>query len=543
MLVGTHTAEALRETLVALRAGQAALDIYQRGGRIVRVVRNGAPPLDARPGDAPPAPSIREIGRGGLAPVLSDAATFYRLKERRGRVEEVPCNPPKEVIDALLDPAVVLPLRRLEGIVTTPMLRRDGSVVDSSGYDAATGVYLELPPALTVRTGTTPEDARAALTTLKEPFADFPFRTEADRSAALSMILTIVGGNLISGSRPVGLSNAATPKTGKTLKLDVIGIIALGRGIPRMIYSASDAEMRKVMTTLSMAGTAVALFDNVADKFGGAALDAVTTNDGAGVADRIMGGNTLHVGEMRAFLIASGNGMRYRGDMASRVIVSELYTDHPHPEHRSGFKYPDLTGHVRANRARYLGAALTILRAYLIAGQPKQALAKQFGAFKGWSDLIRGALVWAGAVDPYVGADESDADVRVLEWAGALAAWQGCFGERPMTSAEVAVLLNEKDISDESKLLRESLADFAFKGTKLDSSVLGCSLRGWCGRKVGRYQVLKAPDKKHNAVAWYVKADPVYGPCLTCGSRGRRKNGDGFLVCDTCVFADEAPIQ
>ena len=46
-----------------------------------------------------------------------------------------------------------------------------------------------------------------------------------------------------------------------------------------------------------------------------------------------------------------------------------------------------------------MAAALTILRGFVAAGRPDQKL-DAWGSFVAWSDLVRQAIVWAGATDP-----------------------------------------------------------------------------------------------------------------------------------------------
>ena len=50
-------------------------------------------------------------------------------------------------------------------------------------------------------------------------------------------------------------------------------------------------------------------------------------------------------------------------------------------------------------RAEYVAAALTVVRAYVVAGKPDVGL-PPFGSFEKWSTLVRASLVWAGACDP-----------------------------------------------------------------------------------------------------------------------------------------------
>ena len=54
---------------------------------------------------------------------------------------------------------------------------------------------------------------------------------------------------------------------------------------------------------------------------------------------------------------------------------------------------------IRRDRATYVRAALTILRAYIVAGRPKQKR-KPLGSYEEWSRLIRDALLWLGEPDP-----------------------------------------------------------------------------------------------------------------------------------------------
>jgi hypothetical protein len=70
-----------------------------------------------------------------------------------------------------------------------------------------------------------------------------------------------------------------------------------------------------------------------------------------------------------------------------------------HPEERTGFRHPRLLEHVRERRAALLSAALTIVRAYVVAGRPDMQL-RPMGSYEAWTSLIRSALVWADLSDP-----------------------------------------------------------------------------------------------------------------------------------------------
>src|SRR5262249_3875877 len=86
------------------------------------------------------------------------------------------------------------------------------------------------------------------------------------------------------------------------------------------------------------------------------------------------------------------------GDTPRRVLPIRLESPLERPEERTGFRYPNLRAHVLANRGPLLSAALTILRAYCVAGRPDQGLTP-WGGFEGWSDLVRNTVVWCGLPD------------------------------------------------------------------------------------------------------------------------------------------------
>jgi hypothetical protein len=102
---------------------------------------------------------------------------------------------------------------------------------------------------------------------------------------------------------------------------------------------------------------------------------------------------------MLSLLCGTGNNISVRGDMGRRVIRARLVSRVESPQSRSGFKYPDLEGHVRANRVDLVCGALGLLASYLKSGSPRVAL-PAFGSFDEWSGIVRSAIVWAGFPDP-----------------------------------------------------------------------------------------------------------------------------------------------
>jgi hypothetical protein len=102
---------------------------------------------------------------------------------------------------------------------------------------------------------------------------------------------------------------------------------------------------------------------------------------------------------VRTVMIASANNCRVSSHLVRRSIHCRIDPNVERPELRTGFQIPDLLAYVRREGAALLGAALTIVRAYAVAGRPT-VTARPMGSYGAWCRVVRDALVWAGGGDP-----------------------------------------------------------------------------------------------------------------------------------------------
>src|SRR5262249_46812711 len=156
-----------------------------------------------------------------------------------------------------------------------PTLRADGSILQSSGYDDQSELLFDpgndvFEP---VPDRPTRDDAKGALDKLLAIVVDVPFSTEAHNAAWIACVLSAVGRSYIDGCVPLFAIDANIRGAGKSLLADIASIIATGRAAPRMAQPDTDAESRKVITSLLMEGTRLALIDNINRPLGSAALD------------------------------------------------------------------------------------------------------------------------------------------------------------------------------------------------------------------------------------------------------------------------------
>lgn len=378
-------------------------NIFQRDGRLVHVVRVTEADADESPITG--TPHIRIMA---LATVRERITRVARVKKFDGRSKRwAPALPSEPLVQAVIARGEYPGIRPLVGIIEAPSLRPDGSIIQSPGYDSATG-YLYAPSDEFPRVPDAPTqvDARSALAELEEPFGEFPFAGPEHRATAIAAVLTVLARPAIAGSTPATIHEANTRGSGKTLKADTVSTIATGRPTAKMQYPSSDDELEKILGAYALRGALLVNFDNVTRTFGGGPLDRCLT-----------AGDEVPAVRWRALIMATGNNVAVAGDTSRRVLISRLESPLENPEERQNFRHPNLIEWVRANRPRLVVAALTVLRAWYVAGRPA-GNCKVWGSFEAWSQIVPPAIVFAGGADPMgtrpTATAEDDAEKRAL---------------------------------------------------------------------------------------------------------------------------------
>jgi len=358
--------------------------LFQRAGRLCEVVQLGMP-------------VIRDLAVPGVLDYLSRAARWLRYDEKQGLV---PTSPPAVIASVVLERPRA-GVRQLDAVTTSPVLLPDGSILQDRGYSELARVWLEPSVQVQVQDWPTREEARAAVAVLKDIFREFLFRSEADFSVVLAAVLSpLVKPAIHNAPAPLVVVSAASPGAGKSLLTDVIVKIASGQPPAIRPYTpGSSEEWMKKLTSYVLAGPVINVFDNVVRPIGDEGLDILLTANGW--ADRLLGSNAAPVLPLPGVWMASGNNVAVQGDTVRRVLVVRLEVDRDRPQERPTERGEQgLRDEVDRRRAELLGSALTILRAYCVAGRPEVGL-PPWGSFPAWSGLVRGALVWAGCADPY----------------------------------------------------------------------------------------------------------------------------------------------
>ena len=379
----------IRETETLLL--QAGTQIYTRAGSLVRPVIDTVP---AAKGGTTTIARFRSFCQPSLADHLARTIRYRRFDKRCE--DWVDTNPPPDMIGAMLAREGEWRLPPVAGIITTPTLRQDGSLLSAPGYDAETRLYLALDPDFRLPPMSdrpTRIQAEKALRLLEDLLAGFPFVEPVDKAVALSGILTAVVRGTISVA-PLHAIRAHSPGTGKSLLVDIASVIATGRQCPVIAAGKTEEETEKRLGALLRDAVAVVSIDNVNGELGGDMLCQMTERPLVRV--RILGRSEAPELEIRSTTFATGNNLTLVGDMTRRTVLCTLDAKVERPELREfGF---DPVERVMADRGAYVAAVMTIIRAYQAAGSPK--VCGPIGSYGDWSAMVRAPLIWLGHADP-----------------------------------------------------------------------------------------------------------------------------------------------
>ena len=457
--------------------------LYQRGGRLVRVVKS-LTRLDGKLGRPEGALSIAPADVAHLRDELTRMID-WRVRDKRmrgGGTKAIDC--PAQVAASVMTRSEWPDVPVLIGTAEAPTLRADGSILDAPGYDKRTGILLRIGPGdfPPIPRDPSKDDAIAALRIIEEPLRDFPFTSEAGRAVALAAMLTGLIRRTLEAAPLFGFS-APTPGAGKTLLAQVIAIMMTGR-VPAVVAQVrDDAEQRKLLFAALLAGDQVILIDNCKWPLGGTEMCAMLTS--AENRDRFLGRSEMADVPTNALFLATGNALAFHEDITRRALMAVLNPQMEHPEHRP-LSAAELRHRVLANRSNLVVAGLTILRAFHCAGRPSQGL-QPLGSFEPWSDWVRSALVWLDHTDPVEmkkAVEASDSTTKAI--AALLAVWHELFGDVPTTTSSAVMLLDAPTVPGmaDPKLdaLRSAITEALPPGRQGITKSLGWLFRGKEGR-------------------------------------------------------------
>ncbi|MBX3397702.1 MAG: DUF3854 domain-containing protein [Gemmataceae bacterium] len=487
--------------------------LYKRGGALVQIVEQveDSPDTETIRRYAG-APVIRDLPAAMLREKLSEFAYFMKTKvvgENRYQTAE---HPPDWCVSAIQSRGNWPGIRNLVAIVGHPVMLPNGSILARDGYDPGTGLLVQLDTDVSIDVPGKPtrDDAKAAVVVLLDSIRDFPFAGEEYKSAMVAGMLTSLAWLMFDGPAPLFLIDKNVRSAGAGLLADVPAIMLTGRRSPVMAYSAKSEEMRKKITTLAIAGERLAMLDNLSGPVGSDVLDAALTT--TVWRDRVLSTNREYVGPLEIVWWGTGNNIALRADTSRRVCHILLNSEEENPELRTDFKYPNLREHINQNRSVLLSAALTILRAWHVAGRPTEKVSG-WGSYEGWSAVVRQAVMFAGMVDPGKTRDnlQAEADRPAASMREIIRLWPNLRQTNAgLSAAEIVANVKAETttvtVQPWAHEMRDAIEELC---GKLDGQSLGYKFRSFQKRNFGGQMITKAPHEAHSGSNRWIVTEVV----------------------------------
>ena len=507
-----HAADWLRA-----EAGRGPLaGIFRRSGLLVHTPRedeDGYVPL-AGDGDHDGGAQIRAVTPEYLAAQIQYRYSVRRAKVRDGQAvdgESRAAMFPVEAARVAVHGADMLQsVRPLTGVIHTPIMRADGTLLDTPGYDAESRLLYLPRPGFSVDPvpeEPTADDVTAARNLIDYIIGGFPFLREHDRANFIGMWMTPLLRAIVPPPYKLYAIEAHQPGSGKTLLANVIR--RTYEGLLRSEMPEDDTELRKQITSvLSMTTGPVVVFDNVTGLLRSSTMAGLLTSDRWD--DRPLGSTQWTTAANDRLWIITGNNLAIGGDLPRRTIRSTIDPGRPNPEQRTGFAITDLESWVDTHRARIIHALLTLIRHWVAEGMPLPD-AGGSDSYATWIQVVRGILLNASIPGQF---DHQDTRVETGteddEWGAFLHSLHECFSDQSWTAAEALTRLDQMG-QDGIDMLPGELAEKASRspqGARSQSRSLGRWLANRQGRWAGGMTVRHVGDRKR-ALLWRVE---VYQP-------------------------------
>jgi hypothetical protein len=318
-------------TIAGVEAANTAASpprLFDHGGGLARLVRT-VPEPGRGTGASPPhgALTIQPLATGAL--LTNELLHLCDFVENRGRRSQPTTPPPALQTNLAATPASHWRIPRLTRLADTPVYTADGRLLLDDGFDAASGVYVELAPelrGLSVPAAPSRADVDGAVAELLAGvWKYFPFRGAADKANALAGALTPLLRAIIDGATPLHAITASTPGTGKTWLAHSMARPFAGDRIGEYAPipgAESETELVKKLTGYFKEGLPAILVDN-GDGFASSPTLANATTRRRW-RERLLGGNAISDYPIDVLWLFTGNNPQFDTAMARRIVPIEL---------------------------------------------------------------------------------------------------------------------------------------------------------------------------------------------------------------------------
>ncbi len=384
-------------------------------------------------------PQIEDGTKDVIIDRLSQCVNYVSVSSSGRRI----VNPP-DIVARMITARPELPgIPSIKGIATSPFFSRDGKLISEPGFDPETGVFLFIRDGLRLpKLDTSKEGVAKAVELIEDLICDFPFEDASSKAHAIGFLLTPFVREMIHGPTPMFLFNAPKPGSGKTLLMTTLARVFVGDAVAFTSAPQFEEEWRKRLTSLFKEGVTHGLFDNLA-KFGSEALNTALTAPDCIWKDRLLGRNETPHLPIRCTWGATANNFEGTEEELRRCINIRINPNNENPASRRGFKHADLKRFAESNRPQLLGAVVTIVKAWVEAGQTEYSEAEPLmGSFENFCRIVGGILEFAGYVGFLSNREEflEQSDIETEQHKSFIQAWSEKHGKSMVRARDLEIM-------------------------------------------------------------------------------------------------------
>lgn len=281
-----------------------------------------------------------------------------------------------------------------------PVFTEDWRLV-APGFDAQSGIFYT-GQVVEPRNGTPHLDAL---------LQDFCFKSPADRTNYIGVLLTSVLIPHFIGAKPAALFNGNQPGLGKSILAQVIAILRDGHPTETASYNPNDEEFEKRLGSIVRRGVTTIIIDNAKGqgrkpRIESACLERSVTD--AVLSFRLLGKSQEIRAENSHIFCITANTPDVSPDLVSRSVVINLeYEGDPK---RRAFHVADPEGYAEQHRLELLGELIGMVERWKAAGMPRANVNTRFNK-RGWGNIVGGILQTNGEPDFLANAEEAAAQL------------------------------------------------------------------------------------------------------------------------------------
>ncbi|MES2643869.1 MAG: hypothetical protein V4850_30555 [Myxococcota bacterium] len=372
---------------------------------------------------------LEEVSVPRLAALLPSAAEFVNAKGKRVKID-------KELVSKMVH-RPELRCREILGVVTSPYLAPDLTIVTERGYNAETKLWLEPASGLGKFE---PMNLRRALDNL-EPLLAFPFATPADRVHALGLYLLLLVRPAIDGPTPMHLISGVREGSGKTYLARCAHLLATGQEPSvRSLAKWEDEASRQLVAALAEIPSFL-LLDNLPTGFtlGWSDLHRMVSAHGL-VPIRLVGAGREVIVPIRCVWVATANNADVDPEQARRTVPICLLPGGG-AKADSG-EAPHV--YILRNRTLLVASLFRLVKEWIRHGCPTPT--RTLPGFGEWSDIVGGIVSLALGDEHWLSIEHRPNPGVVEDWLYLFKVWPmeaGTNGRSPMKPAGVAKLVED----------------------------------------------------------------------------------------------------